>query len=158
MIPEEFKTYFTSLSESSQELLITGLLDLKNDSSDLKEDLDARPNDCPHCGSGSVIGNGHLKGVQRYRCKACSKYFSTTTGKFWYNIKKKDKLKSYMHCLLSGYSIRKSANLVGISKQTSFNWRHKLLTSFSSISPEIFTGIVESDETFFYILRKGIKT
>ncbi len=37
----------------------------------------------------------------------------------------------------------------GISIQTSFDWRHKLLTSFSNVSVEEFQGIVESDDLFF---------
>src|SRR5690625_7942392 len=75
-----------------------------------------------------------------------SKNFSETTGKFWYNIKKKDKMHRYLYCLLSGYSIRKSAEETGISVQTSFDWRHKLLTAFAAVSVEKFQGITESDD------------
>ena len=57
--------------------------------------------------------------------------------------------------MLSGYSIRKSAKETGISIQTSFDWRHKLLTSFSSVSAEEFQGIVESDDLFFAFSEKG---
>ncbi|MBP7731485.1 MAG: IS1 family transposase [Bacteroidales bacterium] len=35
---------------------------------------------CPHCGSKSYYANGRLKGVQRYRCKECGKYFNESTG------------------------------------------------------------------------------
>ena len=70
-------------------------------------------------------------------------------------IKKKEKLNRYLYCLLSGYSIRKSAKETGISIQTSFDWRHKLLTSFSSISIEEFQGIVKSDDLFFAYSEKG---
>mgnify|MGYP000564573694 CR=1 FL=1 len=110
---------------------------------------------CPHCSSKVIRANGTLKGVQHYVCNGCSKNFSDTTGKFWYNIKKKDKLNRYLYCLLSGYSIRKSAKETEISIQTSFDWRHKLLTSFSSVSVEEFQGIVESDDLFFAYSEKG---
>ena len=109
------------------------------------------------CQSKSVRGNGRLKGVQRYVCKNCGKNFSQTTGKFWFELKKKDKIQKYLYCLLSGYSIRKSAKETGISIQTSFDWRHKLLTSFSVVSPEGFEGIVESDDLFFLHFEKGNK-
>ncbi|MGY0408604.1 MAG: transposase, partial [Polaribacter sp.] len=87
---------------------------------------------CPHCKSNRIRANGKLKGVQRYLCNGCKKNFSETTGKFWFALKKK--LNQYLYCLLSGYSILKSVKETGISIQTSFDWRHKLLTSFSSVS------------------------
>ena len=61
-----------------------------------------------------------------------------------------------MYCLLSGYSIRKSAKETGISIQTSFDWRHKLLSSFSSVSVEEFKGIVESDDLFFVVIATEV--
>jgi transposase-like protein len=84
---------------------------------------------CTHCGGKRIHANGKLKGVQRYFCNGCGKNFSETTGKFWYNIKKKDKVNRYLHCLLSGYNIRKSAKETRTSIQTSFDWRHKLLAT-----------------------------
>lgn len=48
------------------------------------------------------------------------KDFSETTGKIWYNLKKKDKISKCLYCMLSGYSIRKSARETGISIQTFF--------------------------------------
>ena len=60
-----------------------------------------------------------------------------------------------MFCLLSVYSIRKSAKETGISIQTSFDWRHKLLSSFSSAWVEDFEGICESDDLFFLQSEKG---
>lgn len=36
---------------------------------------------CPHCGSFSIIKNGHTKnGVQTYKCKECSKRFNDLTN------------------------------------------------------------------------------
>ena len=46
----------------------------------------------PHCQAFCIRVNGKLKGVQPYLCYGCRKNFSETTGKFWYNIKKKDKI------------------------------------------------------------------
>lgn len=123
------------------------------------KDPNSHPLICSHCGFDRIVGYGkNTTGVQRYKCKGCDKTFSSTTGKVWYNLQKKEKLTSYVHCLLSGYSIRKSAEQVGIIKGTSFSWRHKLLKSFSCVSSDQFSGVVESDETYFLHSEKGNKS
>ncbi len=124
-------------------------------SSEVVDTSEGKALSCPHCQSKSVGGNGRLKGVQRYVCKSCKKNFSETTGKFWFALKKKNKVRKYLYCLLSGYSIRRSAKETEISIQTSFDWRHKFLTSFSVVSSEGFEGIVESDDLFFLYSEKG---
>jgi len=155
MIPEEFQDYFKGSDKGEQQQIIDTLLVLMDSTSSVSSPTDRRSVSCPHCGSKKLRGNGKLKQVQRYVCNGCGKNFSETTGKVWYNLKKKDRLKTYLYCLLSGYSIRKSAKETGIAIQTSFDWRHKLLTSFSSIRVEGFEGICESDEMFFLYSEKG---
>ncbi len=157
MIPQDFKDYFRTASRGIQQQIITSLLALSHRVNDFKDDKQSRAVSCPHCGGKKISGNGRLRGVQRYICRGegCGKYFSETTGKFWYYLKKKDKVHKYLYCLLSGYSIRRSAKETGIAIQTSFDWRHKLLTSFASISADAFQGIVESDDLFFLHSEKG---
>lgn len=155
MIPTDFKDYFMSSSKSIQQDIVNSLLTLSTSGSHLSEDKDKKAVTCPHCKDDRIRANGKLKGVQRYFCNGCGKNFSETTGKFWFALKKKDKINTYLYCLLSGYSIRKSAKETGISIQTSFDWRHKLLTSFSSVSVSEFEGILESDDLFFSISEKG---
>lgn len=155
MIPSDFRDFFVTSSSAVQQEIVASLLSLSLQESEVKDSNQAKAITCPHCSEKRVSANGKLKGVQRYVCNGCKKNFSETTGKFWYNIKKKEKLNRYLFCLLSGYSIRKSAEETGISIQTSFDWRHKLLTSFSSVSVEGFQGIVESDDLFFAYSEKG---
>jgi transposase-like protein len=155
MIPSDFRDFFVSSSESSQQEIISSLLSLSLKEGLVKDIGDVKAVTCPHCAEKRIRANGKLNGVQRYVCNGCKKNFSETTGKFWYNIKKKKKLNRYLYCLLSGFSIRKSAKETGVSIQTSFDWRHKLLTSFSSVSVEEFQGIVESDDLFFPYSEKG---
>ena len=155
MIPSDFRDYFVSSSSIIQQEIVSSLLCMSLQQSEVRDSNDTKAITCPHCAGNRICANGKLKGVQRYVCNGCKKNFSETTGKFWYNIKKKDKLNRYLYCLLSGYSIRKSAKETGISIQTSFDWRHKLLTSFSSVSVEEFQGIVESDDLFFAYSEKG---
>lgn len=155
MIPSDFRDFFVSSPSQVQQEIVNSLLSLSLEETQVKENNDVKAVTCPHCSDKRIRANGKLKGVQRYICNGCKKNFSETTGKFWYNIKKKDKLNRYLYCLLSGYSIRQSAKETGISIQTSFDWRHKLLTSFSSVSVEEFQGIVESDDLFFSFSEKG---
>lgn len=155
MIPEDFKNYFENCGHGEQQSIISSLLSISTTEGNLSDNSQQKAVSCPHCGSSQIRANGKLKGVQRYFCNGCSKNFSETTGKFWFSLKKRDKVHRYLYCLLSGYSIRKSAKETGISIQTSFDWRHKLLTSFSSVSVEEFQGIVESDDLFFAYSEKG---
>ncbi len=155
MIPQEFQEYFKGLGNVVQQQMIDTLLGFMDSSSSVTTQTDSRAVSCPHCESKKLRANGKLKQVQRYVCNSCGKNFSETTGKIWYNLKKKDKMNAYLYCLLSGYSIRKSAKQTGISIQTSFDWRHKLLTAFSSVWVEDFEGICESDEMFFLHSEKG---
>jgi len=155
MIPSDFRDFFVNSPAAVQEEIVASLLSLSLHESEVKDSNEAKAVTCPHCSEKRIRANGKLKGVQRYVCNGCKKNFSETTGKFWYNIKKKEKLNRYLYCLLSGYSIRKSAEETEISIQTSFDWRHKLLTSFSSVSVEEFQGIVESDDLFFAYSEKG---
>jgi len=155
MIPPDFKDFFVNSSTITQQEIVSSLLSLSLQERKVLDDQEVTAVSCPHCKGVHIRANGKLKGVQRYVCNGCKKNFSETTGKFWYNIKKKEKLNRYLYCLLSGYSIRKSAKQTGISIQTSFDWRHKLLTSFSSVSVDSFQGILESDDLFFAYSEKG---
>ncbi len=149
MIPQEFQEYFKESDKGVQQEVIDTLLVLMDSPAAVSTPTDSRSVSCPHCEGRKIRANGKLKQVQRYVCNGCGKNFSETTGKLWYNLKKKDRMNTYLYCLLSGYSIRKSAKETGIAIQTSFDWRHKLLTGFSSIWVEGFEGICESDEMFF---------
>src|SRR5690606_32810163 len=53
------------------------------------------------------------------------------------------------------YSLRKCAKLVGISLQTSFEWRHKILHALSQIKTQSLQGVVETDETYVLYSDKG---
>ena len=155
MIPSDFRDYFINSSILIQEEIVNSLLSLSNSGKELEENKELKAVNCPHCKDKRIRANGKLKGVQRYLCNSCGKNFSETTGKLWFALKKKDKINKYLYCLLSGLSIRESAKETGISIQASFNWRHKLLTSFSSVSVESFEGILESDDLFFSYSEKG---
>jgi transposase-like protein len=112
---------------------------------------------CPHCKSQSIVANGKNKGVQRFRCKECGKNFSENSGTSIANLKKGHLWKTYIKHMFEGHSIAECAKRTGISIQTSFDWRHKVLSSLRSLSPDGFEGISESDDIFFNYSEKGSK-
>ncbi len=52
-------------------------------------------------------------------------------------------------------SLDKIKATLGINKKTAFDWRHKILASIEDTDKGDFTGITESDETFFLHSDKG---
>ena len=155
MIPKEFSEFFTACDQIQQQKIVDELLLISMQNDSLSDSSDIVVLKCPHCQSKSIRANGKVKGMQRYVCKGCCKNFSQSTGKFWFALKKRDLMIKYLHCLISGHSIRKSAGITGISIQTSFDWRHKLLTSFKTVLPDGFRGIVEMNDVFFAYSEKG---
>ena len=90
-----------------------------------------------------------------YKCKDCTKWFSSTTGTVLWDIKKKDKWQMYLSCMQRNIPIKKAAIEVGICIQTSFNWRHKILSILSVEVPVKLTGRVECDELEMPLSNKG---
>ena len=57
-----------------------------------------------------------------------------------------------------GIPIKKIAKELDISIQTSFDWRHKILSSLSQFTPEELSGEIECDELELVVSEKGSKT
>ena len=110
---------------------------------------------CPHCKSELISKRGKKKGNQQFICNQCLKSFSNTTGSSLHGIKKTDKFQQYLSCFLKGYSLDKICIEIGISKQTSFNWRHKILSSLKDKEPVKLGKMIECDEMEFPISEKG---
>ena len=66
-------------------------------------------------------------------------------------IHKKDKIDTYMVLMSEEKSLDKIKSELLINKKTAFDWRHKILASLSDVDKDDFTGVTESDETFFLI-------
>lgn len=111
--------------------------------------------ECPHCSSEHVVRFGKVKGRQRYHCKSCRKTFSDTTNTVLYRTRKGDEWITFVDCMFKGYSLQKSADIVGVTWVTLFYWRHKLLSALKQIDFDHFEGIVEVDETYFLYSQKG---
>ncbi len=124
---------------------------------EIKENRFSRGKVCPFCNRNEVSRNGKSNGTQIYICKCCKKTFTDFTRSPMHNSKKDSKKWiSYAKCMVNGYSIRKSAEVVGISVPTSFYWRHKILDAVRSyMGIGSVGGIVEADEIFFRLSFKG---
>lgn len=99
---------------------------------------------CIHCGSKSTIKRARIKTIQRYSCNECGKYWMATNGTSLAGLHKRNLWQKYILAFEKGFSIRKAAQELGISIQTSFRWRHRLLASISDHLPDELSGIIET--------------
>ena len=113
---------------------------------------------CPHCLSKKVYKRGKQKGVQMYKCNDCNKWYSETTGTPLYDIKLKSKWQAYLNCMEQRMPIKKIAKELGISIQTSFDWRDKILSSLEQFVPVELSLEVECDELELALSNKGSKS
>lgn len=113
---------------------------------------------CPFCGSVAVSKNGKRPdGVQRYICKDCGKSFTVRSNSIVARAHKDmNTWELFIECMMNGLSLRKTAEICGINKNTAFVWRHKVLDVLQNMmSDVVLDGIVEADETFFPVSYKG---
>ena len=154
------KTYFTNLSTKNQDSLLITLTTIKSNSDfqliDIrKRKFDEKQGVCPHCNHIKYVKMGIDKGVQRYKCKDCTRTFTPFTGTWMAQIHKKEKLADYLKLMQQGLSLDKIRKKLSINKKTAFDWRHKITTALEQSEAETFLGITESDETFFLHSEKG---
>ena len=160
MRSSEIKTYFKKLSSVEQDDLLSELTNIQSNKEynliELRElKFNNKQGVCPHCNNVKYTKMGKDKGVQRYVCKSCKRTFTPFTGTWMAQIHKKDKLVNYVKLMRQGLSLDKIKSELGINKKTAFDWRHKITNSLKGMSDEEFTGITESDETFFLKSSKG---
>jgi transposase-like protein len=162
-IQEEIKQLFSELPNISQTELLDELLQtqelkgtiLLSAQEEVSEKRKNKP--CPHCTSKKVYKRGKQNGVQMYQCNECKKWYSETTGTPLYDIKLKTKWQSYLRCMEQGMSIKKIAAELNISIQTSFDWRHKILSSLEQFAPKQLSAEIECDELELPLSNKGVK-
>jgi transposase-like protein len=82
---------------------------------------------CPHCLGSRVHRWGSKCGVARFRCLVCTRTYSETTGTFVYRLRRLDALAAILEAMANSESIRRTAQLAGISRGTAFSWRHRVL-------------------------------
>lgn len=115
---------------------------------------------CPRCGEVSrIIKYGKKSGIQRYKCKECSKTFSDVTNSPFYRSKKTlGKWLVYSKAMFSGMTIRQCAKVTKINIATAFYWRHKILDGIEFLeNKETLSGEIQLSDTYFPDSHKGEK-
>ena len=112
---------------------------------------------CTCCGSNQFIKNGSSKGVQRYRCKSCMRYFSAKPRKFTYQQKAKA-----IEMYLNNVGIRKIAKFIGCSSPLVVKWIKVLgkqisdqLESNSKKAACQMPDIIEMDEIYTCVKKNS---
>lgn len=158
---EQIKTLYQNLPSKAKTELLDDLLLLHEQEGVLLEEAkeivsNKRKNKpCPHCESIQVYKRGYKNGTQTYSCKNCGKWYRETTGTPLFKIQLKDKWQAYLGLMEKGHSIKKTAKELGISVQTSFDWRHKALSSLEQFVPKKLTDTIECDELELSLSNKG---
>lgn len=112
---------------------------------------------CPHCHSNHYVKNGLRNSIQRFICKDCKQSFTSRTNTITEHSQKTyETWCKYLECMMNGFTVRRSAEICGINKDTAFIWRHKVLDALQNMQSEVkLNGVVEADETFFALSFKG---
>lgn len=161
MTKEEIKKALLALTESERSALLAEIEQSPELHSSLlfkrREMFNDKLLDCPHCGSKKYKKHGIEKGSQRYYCRSCKRAFNEFTGTWVNGLHKKELIIPYLKHMENEDSLDKIKESLNINKKTAFDWRHKILSSLRNVDNGSFTGITESDETFFMISEKGKK-
>ena len=113
---------------------------------------------CLHCGSAHYVKNGRRSdGTQRYLCRDCGKSFLVSTNSVISGTHKSLGVwRKYFDCMMAAMTLKDTSAECGISMNTAFQWRHKILDSLQQIARQVcLGGTVEADETFFNVSYKG---
>ena len=113
---------------------------------------------CPRCAGTALHRHGVASALQRFRCRTCGRTFNSLTGTPLARLRHKGKWLDFCDTMLDpGATVRKSAKLVGVHRNTSFRWRHRMLTLTKLDRHFPLRGIVEADEMYVLESQKGAR-
>ena len=105
---------------------------------------------CKRCGSGEHVKNGFMKGLQRYRCKACGLNFTDTPPPGKPLAMKVTAVLLYV----SGLSMNRTAKLLGVSTPTIQAWIEQFAQAYGQKpEPEGRALVIELDEMWHYLKK-----
>lgn len=166
---QELQDILDGLTEDEQRLLFQQL-GIKYDTikprdTETEEPVGMRPKTdrkvyrCPHCGSDDITKRGFTKkGLQRYGCKDCKKFFSENHGDSTrYSHLTEDEWKALMRGMVDNLSIPKMAQNLGLSTATVWLNRMKVNKAIMEMYgySDLFRGVTEADEYYVRACFKG---
>src|SRR5919202_179775 len=102
---------------------------------------------CKRCGSEEHVKNGFMKGLQRYRCKACGLNFTGTPPR---GMPLRVKVTAVL-LYLSGVSMNPTPKLLGVSTPSVMTWIEQFAQAFAQKpEPESRAVVVELDEMWHF--------
>lgn len=110
---------------------------------------------CPHCSCERVVKNGTAHGLQRYKCRGCSKTFNALTGTPLTGLHLRGKWAEQVACLRDGATLTEVQERLGVARTTAHRWRHRFLAAPKALQAQMLSGIAEMDETYILRSRKG---
>jgi transposase-like protein len=125
---------------------------------DLIDQATAQRLTCPGCGSHQFHKHGRANGLQRYRCRNCSRTCNGLTGTPLARLRHKGRWLDYLDGMLDSRSIRRAAEQLGVAGATTFRWRHRFLALSKDDRPQRLAGIAEADEMYLLESHKGSRT
>ncbi len=160
---QEPLSHFQSLSEADKKAFLAQSLATPGGVADTSPlpapEAGGTPDDavrCPRC-HGSPRRHGHARnGAQRYFCPNCRSTLCGSTGTaLEHTLKPRSTWALLFRCMPERRTVRDAAATCGISRTTSFLWRHKDLDSLQSMMESVrMGGIAEADETLFRLSFK----
>ena len=97
---------------------------------------------CPYCAKKRVQKWGRFSGRQRYRCRDCRRTFSMFTGTALRHLKRPDLWRRFLWCVDGRLTVRASAAVLGLDKNTALRWRHRLLEQWRGDPRERLSGCI----------------
>jgi transposase-like protein len=110
---------------------------------------------CPHCAGRHIVKNGSADGLQRYKCRSCSRTFNALTGTPLARLHLRGKWLGQVESLRDGLSLTQAQKRLGIAKTTAFRWRHRFLALPKEMRAQLLTGVTEVDKSYFLRSSKG---
>ena len=108
---------------------------------------------CKRCGAEDHVKNGFMKGLQRYRCKACGLNFTDTPPR---GMPFQVKVLAVL-LYVSGLSMNRTAKLLGVSTPSVMTWIEQFAEAYAQKpEPEGRAVVVELDE-MWHFLKKASK-
>jgi transposase-like protein len=87
---------------------------------------------CVRCQCARTHRWGSFRGRQRWRCLGCRRTFSDLTGTIFFRTWEPAAWLTFVAHLKETPTVRESARVVGINKDTALRWRHRLLDALGA--------------------------